>query len=48
MGGDQLTVARLRGTQGLQQAQDRPVDKLEGLIPVVEDRHARMNLVRVS
>ena len=32
MGGDQLTVARVRGTQALRQAQDRPVDRLEGLI----------------
>ena len=48
MGGDQLTVARVRGTQALRQAQDRPVDRLEGLIPVVEDWHARMALVRVS
>ena len=31
MGGDQLTVARVRGTQALRQAQDRPVDRLEGL-----------------
>ena len=42
MGGDQLTVARVRGIQALWQAQDRPVDRLEGLIPVVEDWHARM------
>ena len=48
MGGDQLTVARVRGTQALRQAQDRPVDRLEGLIPVIEDWHARMALVRVS
>ena len=48
MGGDQLTVARVRGTQALWKAQDRPVNRLEGLIPVVEDWHARMALVRVS
>ena len=36
-GGDQVTVAR-----------DKRIDRLEGLIPVVEDWHSRMALMKVS
>ena len=36
-GGDQLTVARMRGTLALRDTQDKLADRLEGLIPVVED-----------
>ena len=46
-GGDQLTVARIRGTQALRDTQDKPTDRLEGLIPVVEDWHTRMTLMKV-
>lgn len=47
-GGDQLTAARIRGTQALRVTQDRAADRLEGLIPVAEDWHSRMALVDVS
>ncbi len=48
LGGDQLTVARVRGTQALRVTQDRAMDRLQGLIPVNEDWHARMALIKVS
>ena len=47
LGGDQLTVARVRGTQALRQTEDTAVNHLQGLIPVIEDWHARMALVKV-
>ena len=37
--GDQLTVARIRGTQTLCDTQDKAIDRLEGVISVVEDWH---------
>lgn len=46
-GGDQLTVARMRGTQALRWTHSRPVDRFDGLIPVLEDWHARMTLMKV-
>ncbi len=48
LGGDQLTAARVRGTQALRVTQDKACDRLQGLIPVVEDWHSRMALVDVS
>ena len=46
-GGDQLTVARMRGTQSLRDTQDKPFDRLEGVHPVVEDWHTRMTFLKV-
>ena len=46
-GGDQLTVTRIRGTQTLRDTQDKAIDRLEGVIPVVEDWHTRMTLMKV-
>ncbi len=46
-GGDQLTAARMRGTRALRMTQDRRVDRFEGGIPVLEDWHARMTLMKV-
>ena len=46
-GGDQLTVARIRGSQALRDIQEKKVDRLEGIIPVIEDWHARMTLMKV-
>ena len=48
LGGDQLTAARVRGTKSLKQIETRAVDRSQGLIPVVEDWHARMAFVTVS
>ncbi len=47
-GGDQLTVARIRGTQTLRDTEESPGDRLEGIIPVVEDWHTRMTFLRVQ
>ena len=47
-GGDQLTVCRSRAPQAARCNDDNPVEQLEGLIPVVEDWHARLTLMRVS
>lgn len=46
-GGDQLTVARIRGTQALRDTHDQAVDRLEDAIPVVEYWHARMTVLKV-
>ena len=46
-GGDQLTVARMRGTQTIRDTEDKRCDRLDGVVPVVEDWHARMNLLKV-
>lgn len=47
-GGDQLTVAWIRGSQALRDTHDKPVDRLEGVIPVVEDWHTRMTLMKLT
>lgn len=44
-GGDQLTVARARGTAALRASHDRPLDQLGGIIPVIEDWHARLKVL---
>lgn len=46
LGGDQLTIARIRGAQAMRASHDGPVDRLEGVIPVIEDWHSRMTLMR--
>ena len=43
-GGDQLTIARNRGTQVLRDTQERRCDRFEGVLPVVEDWHSRMTV----
>ena len=48
MGGDQLTVARGRGTVALRASHDRPHDRLEGVEFTCEDWHSRQVLMRVS
>ena len=47
-GGDQLTACRSRAAQTARCNDDNPVERLEGLIPVVEDWHARLTLTRVG
>jgi L1 cell adhesion molecule like protein len=47
-GGDQLTVTRARSAIGIRRTHDSDKEKLLGLIPVVEDWHARMALVQVN
>lgn len=48
MGGDQLTVCWIRGTRLMRSSQDMCIDHYEGLIPVVEDCHARMIWCRLA
>ena len=47
IGGDQLTVARVAGVQTLRMGHATTLDRLEGLIPVVEDWHTRVILLEV-
>ena len=47
-GGDQLTVARARSSKRIRSNSLRPLDRLEGLIPVCEDWHAKRCLISVS
>lgn len=47
-GGDQLTVARARGAQRIRENSTDGTGRLEGLVPVCEDWHARVALVSVS
>ena len=47
-GGDMLTSARIRGTQALRSTEDKAVERLEGVVPVTEDWHSRMTLMKVS
>ena len=42
LGGDQLTAARARGSKSLRASHDSAKDRLDGLVPVVEDWHARV------
>ena len=43
-GGDQL---RMRGTKDLRDTEERRNDRFEGLIPVIEDWHTRITLMKV-
>lgn len=47
-GGDQLTVARIRGVTRQRQTSETAQGRMEGLIPVVEDWHAKLCLMSVS
>ena len=47
-GGDQLTVARARLAKNIRDNSETPTDRFEGLIPVVEDWHAKQALLGVS
>ena len=47
-GGDQLTVARMRGTQALRSTEETAMLRLDGILPVVEDWQARMTFLKVG
>lgn len=47
-GGDQMTVARIRGVQLLRDTEVKRADRFEGIIPVVEDWHTRMTVMKVG
>lgn len=46
-GGDQLTVARVRGAQIAMSNSNNSVKKLQGLIPVIQDWHTEVILTEV-
>ena len=46
-GGDQLTVCRCRGAQLVRRHDDAAEERYAGLVPVIEDWHARLTLMRV-
>ena len=48
LGGDQLTVVRVRSTQSLFDTLDSAAQRCEGLVPVIENWHARAVLLQVS
>ena len=48
LGGDHLTAARVRGSQRAQKNADSGEERLEGLVPVIEDWHAKMCYMSVS
>ena len=47
-GGDQLTAARARGSQRVRMNSDNGLSRFEGLIPVIEDWHAKVILLQVT
>lgn len=47
-GGDMLTAARARGSKNIVSNSQRGKDRLEGVIPVVEDWHAKLCLLEVG
>ena len=47
-GGDQLTVARARGSQRIQVNSESQADRLQGLVPVAEDWHTKVTLLEVG
>lgn len=48
LGGDQLTAARAQGAQRIRAKSETKVGRLKGLIPVVEDWHAKGCFLAVS
>ena len=48
LGGDQLTVARVRSAQKLRCNEFTPADRLEGLIPFSQDWHSFVACLEVS
>ena len=47
LGGDQLTAVRVHSAQALRDTLDSATQRFEGLIPVIEDWHARTILLQV-
>ncbi len=46
-GGDQLTVARASGVEALRVGHETAHDRLDGLVPIMKDWHARGILLKV-
>ena len=47
LGGDQLTAARIRGAQRIRRHSYNGKDRVEGLVPVVEDWHGKVCFLKV-
>lgn len=47
VGGDQLTVARMRGAQRIRGNSEKSSARFDGLLPVAEDWHAKMCFLEV-
>ena len=53
-GGDQMTVARVHGVQLLRVTEAKHVteakraDRYEGIVPIIEDWHTRMTIMKVK
>eukprot|EP00731_Ephydatia_muelleri_P020858 Em0013g585a len=47
LGGDQLTIARIRGSQSILSNSDNGEERLEGFVPVIEDWHTKMCFMEV-
>ena len=48
LGGDQLTCARVRGSQRIRENSTNGSARLEGVVPVIEDWHARVCYLQVQ
>lgn len=47
LGGDQLTCAHVCGCHKARTSEENDLDRLQGLVPVAEDWHAKMCLLEV-
>lgn len=47
LGGDQLTCARARGAMAVRGTHDNAKDGLKAVVPVSEDWHTRLTLMKV-
>ena len=47
IGGDQLTVARMKGAKSMHEVSQHDAGRLDGFIPVVEDWHTKVCLLEV-
>jgi len=45
--GDQVTVARIRGARAARHGSEKKLDRLEGIVPFVEDWHTRQTMMMV-
>lgn len=48
VGGDQLTVARIRSAQLVRQNSNTSSDRLEGMVPFIQDWHAKLCFLQVN
>jgi L1 cell adhesion molecule like protein len=46
-GGDQLTVERAFGAKNSKKNENRALEQLDGLLPVIEDWHAKVCMLKV-